>query len=133
MGGNIGEHGADDAHVIDAISKVREELADFHAGLAVAAELTLHAENGGLLELRKLELYAAETGGDMLTVECVEDRLGIERFEVRWPAVHKEENDVLRGGGELRVFRGEGVGGSRRGQRGKAETGGEKVPAREVN
>ena len=77
---------------------LRKEVADFDAALAVLAELERRGEGGAGLALgapgcRRAAAWPAY---------FVEHRLGIERIDVRRPAVHEQVDDVLGLGREMR-------------------------------
>jgi hypothetical protein len=86
---HAGGHGADEGDVIDYVSEVREELADFHAALAVLGEGPGGTEDlgGGLSEVVILDLT-----GEFLPVVFGEHGFGIKQIHLRG-AAHHEEGD----------------------------------------
>ena len=67
-----------------------KQVADRDAALAVVAELPRAAEHvSHVVELRRMRLDL-----DRLPMLAVEPRLGVERVDLRRPAVHEQEDDA---------------------------------------
>ena len=88
---DVGVHRADEADVVGAAADVREQLADVHAALAVLLERERRTHQRAGLPLGR-----HRSAGQRLAVVLVEHRLGIEAVHLREPAVHEQEDDVLR-------------------------------------
>ena len=97
---DVGVHRADHADVVGARADVREELADLEAALAVALERErrLHQRAG-------LALGRDGAARQRLAVVLVEHRLRIEAVDLRQPAVHEQEDDVLGARGMVQARR----------------------------
>ena len=98
-------HALDEAKVVRDARRVRHELADPGAALAVAREAKDRAGQGD----RRLihghagqALAAADVLGKLLAVLLVEQRLVIEKILLRGAAALKEIDDALGLGGEVR-------------------------------
>ncbi len=79
------------------LGHVRKQLADRDAALAVLLEFPRAAERVAVVvELRRLDLHL-----ERLAVLRGQPRLGIERVDLRRPAIHVEEDHALRLGGEM--------------------------------
>ena len=98
------EAGADDGEVVDAFGRVREQVGDFDAGLAVLREGALGAEDHGVAEFAVLEVLVAEAFGRMLAVQFRQQRLGIVGVDLARAALHEEGDDALGGGGQGRLL-----------------------------
>ena len=95
VGGHVGPHRADDAHVVDEVAEVREELADLQAALALLLELE-----------RRRERHAVQARQRLVGV-LGEGRLGIPGVDVRRPAAGEDVDDMLGLGGEVHRVRGQ--------------------------
>ena len=105
LGGGVHHHvamaGADHRHLVDPFRHVRKQVGDFDPALTVFFERALRAEQlGGLFN--ELVFRLAEFRRARLAVEFVEQRLGVERFDVARPARHEQENDRLGFGVQMR-------------------------------
>ncbi len=97
MIGDVGVHRADHADVVDHPGRVREQVADFDPALAVLLELEGRAHGRAGLAL------GGQIGRHRLAVVAVEHRLGVERVDVRRPAVHEQVDDPLGPGSQRRA------------------------------
>ena len=91
-------HRADHCDVVDATADVRKEVADFNAAVTVLPELPRRCQQ--VAGPSKLELRFGER--QWLAIHLCEFRLRVERVNMRHPAVHEQEDDPLRSGGEVR-------------------------------
>ena len=90
--GELRRHRAHDAQVVDALGDVREQIADRHAALPVAC----WNFQGDLSVLPMLlNCVGSHLHLERLAVLPVEPRLGVERVDLRRPAVHVEKDDVF--------------------------------------
>jgi hypothetical protein len=78
---------------------VREQTADGNPALAVLPELPRRFEQVARRAFGERE-RAFE--GQRFAVVLNQPRLGVESIEMRWPAVHEQENDALGLGGKMR-------------------------------
>ena len=89
----VGVHALDERHVVDALRRVREEIAHPRAALAVLAELPLRADHAALV------LVAAAALGldlDRLAVVLEEIGLVVVGIDVARTAVAEDEDHALR-------------------------------------
>src|SRR5437868_303100 len=87
---------ADDANLVGDGAKMREYLADFLARLAVLLERMLRGKALQLLTLKLRDrLPLGERLGHRLAVHFGQLRLVVERFQVRRPARHRQEDNPL--------------------------------------
>ncbi len=96
--GVLGDHGADDGHVVDAGCDVRKQAADRGSGLSVALEFERGTEQqraDGPDVLWPLERQ-------WLTALFLQALFGVERIDVRDAAIHEQEDDRFRFGGIVR-------------------------------
>ena len=93
---DIGVHRTNDADVIDALTDVRKQIADFDSGFAVLLEFERGHQQAAGLSFR-FQIRCRGT----LPVILGKRRLRVERIDLRWSAVHEEVNDVLRSGREV--------------------------------
>jgi len=101
---------ADDGHVIDVASHVREERRDFDAGLTVVFELPGAAAHDGLGEVDAGGLETLhEGGGDGLAGEASEFGFGVPGIDMANAAVHEEVDDRFDFGGLVGRLGGERV------------------------
>ena len=77
--------------------RLGEQLADLDAALAVLRELERRAHGRA-----GLALGAQIAAGQRLAVILVQQRLGIERVDLRRPAVHEQVHDLLGLAGKVR-------------------------------
>jgi hypothetical protein len=96
--------GTNDGDIIDAGSDVGKEVRDFGPALAVPAERAPAAEELGVAG-DELIFRLAELGRPALAVELVQERFGVERFQVAGTAGHEEEDDGPRLRLEVRPLR----------------------------
>ncbi len=87
---DVGMHGADDAQIVDALSDIRKDFADFDTVLAVFLELKRRGERGSGAAL------GFQSDGNGLARELCERRLGIEGIDVGAAAVHEQVENSLR-------------------------------------
>src|SRR5262249_10580025 len=104
MIGAVGEHRADDAQVVGVAAKLGKEIADLDAALSVFLEGEWRLE-----QRARFALGLSVARGCGLPVVLVEQRLGIERVDLRRTAVEEEEDDVLCLCGEMRRLRSQRV------------------------
>ncbi len=97
--GNVGVHRADHAQLVGVLPQVREQLADLDAALTILLELERGSEGGSRLPLGP-QVFV----GQLLAVVAGQNRLGVERVDVRRTAVQEDVNDVLGTGRELWRF-----------------------------
>ena len=102
--GDIRLHRADDAHVVDVLGDVGEEVGNGDARLTVAAE------GKGGFEGRSGATLGLVADGDLLAVPLVEGRLGVKGVDVGGTAVGKDVDDAFGTAGELGVPGREGLG-----------------------
>ena len=81
----------DHAEVVDVAGDLREKFADPEAALAVLRELPRRGEQIA----RRGELDAGLGEGQRLAVIASEQWLGIERIDVRRPALHEQKDHPL--------------------------------------
>ena len=94
----LGEHRADDAQVVDDLGGVRQQVGDPGAAAAVLREPELRpGERQRRLVARHAgePLALAHRIGQLLAVARLEQRLVIERLELRRPAGHEQVDDAL--------------------------------------
>ncbi len=102
----VGIHAADEAHFVDHLGRVRQQLADPHAALAVPGELVLRRRDG---EPRlaaghgRQPLALADRVGQVLVVPGVHLRLVVVEIHLRRAADHVQIDDVLGLAGEVRA------------------------------
>ena len=82
-------HGADDAQVVNALTDVRQKIADLGAGLPVRPEVPLGSR----------EILASRRRFSVIRDEF---RLGIERIDVRDAAAHVQKDHSLGSGRKVR-------------------------------
>ena len=92
---------ADDGEVVDALGRVREQVGDFDAALAVFLKRALGAEQLAHPS-DELILRLAELRRPRLAVQLVQQRLGIEGLEVARPAGHERKMTDFAFGGQMR-------------------------------
>ena len=91
----VAETRSDDGDVVDAVTDTREQVRHFQPTLAVLAKLAIAAEQLGV-RFDELILRFAERCGTLLTVESIEQRFGIEGFNVTRTTGHEQENHRFR-------------------------------------
>src|SRR2546422_10780105 len=99
MIGDVGYHGPNNTEFIDDLRRVRKQLADFNPVLSILleSERGLHQIPGG-------ELGAGRLVRQRLAVVLVQQRLVVERVDLREPALQEDDDDMFRLGGEVRSF-----------------------------
>ena len=100
----VGVHAADEAHVVDHLGRVRQQLADPHAALAVLGELVLRRRDGKprlAAGHGRQPLALADRVGQVLVVPCVHLRLVVVEVDLRRAADHVQIDDVLGLAGEV--------------------------------
>ena len=95
-------HRADHRNVVNALGRVRENLADRDAALPVALELVRTRERRAGLALRAEVFHRQQLAGVFL-----EDRLGVERVDMRRATVEKNMDHPLGLGQKVRPLYGE--------------------------
>ena len=100
MGGDIRGHGIQDAKVIRVTGDAGQEFGDPEAAATMLTELP----RGG----HELSLSVPTCDGGCV-FPAIGDELGlvVEQIDMRWRALHAEEDDVLGPGGEVGILRGE--------------------------
>lgn len=93
--------------VIDALSGVRKEIGNVFATLPILLELPLGSDDTALVFFATT---AEGFDGDGFAIERIELGLVIEGIHVARAAIHEEENDRLRLGGQLGNAWGERIG-----------------------
>ena len=88
---DVAVHGTNDANIVDQGSGLLEQLADGNTALSAMPKLKRRAHDGTRLAL----------GGQAETpcwfaMQTVEHRFGVERVDLRRPALDEEVHDVLR-------------------------------------
>ncbi len=96
---HVGMHRTDDAQVVGQFTDVLEDLGNFQPALAVLLECE------GRLERRACLAFGGPIGRDRLAVVLGEHRLGVERIDMRRPAVHEQMHDPFCLAGKLRRLR----------------------------
>ena len=105
-----GVHGPHQRDVIRAGGDVRQQIADFHAALAVFFEDTAGAHHRGRILLQKGKLRISHDRiGQRLSVVFVEQRLGIKEIHLRGAAFEEDEDTSLRLRREMRHSRGKRI------------------------
>ena len=94
-------HRVDHAEVVHAPGQMREQLADRDPALAVLPEPERRAEQ--IPRLARHHPRLGERQG--LAVVALQERLMVERVDLRRPAVHEQEDDPLRAGREMSLAR----------------------------
>ena len=95
----VGVHRADHAQVVDVPGDVRKQLADLDAAFAVPFERERRRQQ--LAALAAAVLRGQRLGQRFARV-LGQFGLGIERIDVRRPAVHEQEDEPLGPRGEVR-------------------------------
>ncbi len=85
-------HRANDRNVIDHPSQVRQQLGDFRSARTLFGKLPRRAKHLGTRLSRVVVLHLA---GELLPVEFVELRLGIEQVHLARPALHEHRDHRL--------------------------------------
>ncbi len=98
--GHVGMHRTDHRDLVDRLGRAGKKVADLDPALAIAAEFEWRRERGP-----SPPFGPQRAGGQFLAGVLGEHRLGIERIDVRWPAVHEQVDDVLCFGREMRSAR----------------------------
>src|SRR5262249_30889086 len=98
----IADHGAKDAQIVGVPGDVREQLAHGKSTLAVAANLPRRLQKAACRAFRERQ-RALER--QRLAVIAIKERLGIERVQMRWAAVHEHEDHALGPRGKMRRLR----------------------------
>ena len=107
----VGVHGADQGEVVGAGRQVRQEVGQLHAALSVLRELAWAAH-----EPRRLLLQEGEADvlghrlGQLLAVQLVELRLGIEQVDLAGRAFEIDADTRFGLRREVRCLRGERIG-----------------------
>ena len=83
---------ANDGDVVDALRRLRKQVGNRNSGFPVPAKGPFRTKQLGT-GFDLLVFDVAERFRPVLSVEPVEQRLGVERFDVTRAAGHKEEND----------------------------------------
>src|SRR5213594_3304364 len=94
---HVAMHRADDTKIVDNLRLVRKQVRNLDARLSILLERTLRAEQSRC-RVHVLILHIAKLGGPFLAIQLIEQRLGIESLEMRWPTRHENENECLRPG-----------------------------------
>ncbi len=94
-------HRVDHAEVVHAPGQVREQLADRDPALAVLPEPERRAEQ--ITRLARDHPRLGERQG--LAIVALQERLVVERVNLRRPAVHEQEDDPLRARREMSLAR----------------------------
>ncbi len=114
---HVGMHRTDHGNVVDVPGCLGKQFADLDAAGTVLLELERRRERRA-----RLALGAQIAAGQFLAGVFLQRRLGIERIDVAWTAVHEQMNDVLglarklRGARSHRVLIGGARGGCSRAQ-----------------
>ena len=99
---HIGPHGPDHTAVVNHAGKIRQGLADFDAALAGLMELEGRGHEAGPF------ILPVKLAAGLLAFVSFERGLGIERVDVRRPAIEEKENDAPGARREVRLARGAG-------------------------
>ena len=102
--GDVGVHGANDAHIVDVFGGFGEEFADRSAAFAVLFEF-----EGGSIGTAGGTFGAEIFGGKFFTVVLVEHWFGIKRVDVGESAVEENVDDPFGFAGEVRLLGGHGI------------------------
>jgi hypothetical protein len=100
--------------VVDAAGRVREQVRDLDPGLTVLPKRAPRAEQPSVV-LNELVLRFAELRRSLLSVELVQQRLGIKRLDVTRAARHEQENHRPGPGRMMRLPARQRIGDSRAG------------------
>ena len=96
---------ADHREIIDTTGQIREQVGNLDPALAVLAKFPAAAEQTGVF-LNELILRVAEFRRPRLSVEFVQEGLGVEGLEMAWAAGHEQEDHGLGLGlGQMRRLR----------------------------
>lgn len=93
---------------------MRKQVRHFQARVTVPLERPFRAENDGIPKLPILKIRIAETGGRVLSIQLLQDWLGVKRINMAWPALHEQMDHALGRSGKGRCLGSQGVGGLRR-------------------
>ena len=96
--GELRGHRPHHAQLVRHRADVRKNVTDREAALAVTPERPRRLERGSNI----VELCRVDLRSERFAVLAVEQRLGVERVDLRHAAVHVEENDILRAGRVMR-------------------------------
>ncbi len=103
--GKLRGHRTHDAQVVGTASDVRQEIADVESALSAFAKLPRRLERRtDVVELRRLYLHF-----ERQAVLAIQPRLGVERIDLRRPAVHVEKDDPFGPRGMSAPARGEWI------------------------
>ena len=105
----VGVARADQADVVDDFRQMRQGLGEFEAALAVAGELELRPQHGGVGADEGVALTADDRRRERLAFHLGELRLVVEQIELARRAGHEQVDDGLRLAGEVGRMRGHGV------------------------
>src|SRR5437867_3999562 len=97
MVGGIGVHRSNDTNIIDTLADMRKEFTYFDAALAIFFETERRAHQVAGLTLG----YRISTG-HRLPMKLGQQGLRVKGVDLGWAAIHKEKNDVLGLGCEMR-------------------------------
>ena len=100
----VGIHAADEAHFVDHLGRVGQQLADPHAALAVLGELVFRRRDGKPrlpAGHGRQPLALADRVGQVLVVHGVHLRLVVVEIHLRRAADHVQIDDVLGLAGEV--------------------------------
>src|SRR5262245_59361871 len=100
---HIAVTGTNDSHVINTLCKPWEEIGDLDPALAIALERALCAEQSGIAS-DELVFGFAETRRAFLPVQLIQQRFGIESFQMAGTAAEEEKDHRLRLGRQKRFF-----------------------------
>ena len=107
----IGVHGSHEQEIVGALGEVGQQVAEFHARLAVSGELAWGAhEYGGLFFDERESDVLGERFWEGLAVEFVEFWFGVVEVQLAGCSLHEDEDAVLRFRREVRLARSEWVG-----------------------
>jgi hypothetical protein len=98
MIGDVGVHRANHADVVDAVPHVREDLADFDPALAPLPKRERRLERGARATL------GLQVQRHRLAVHPRQFGLGVERVDLRGPAIQEDVDDPLGPGLKLRCL-----------------------------
>lgn len=93
-------HGPNDSDVVDGLSHVRKQLADFDATFTVLAKLKRRLERRVRLAFRSRQLER-----QLLAVILGQHRFRIEGIDMRRPTVHEQVDDAANLGRKVGHFR----------------------------